>query len=829
MTSPLLACRGNYKFHTRRLYTTGSVRVQQRLKEEEEEEEEETVGHRPFLKIAGTSPGDAKSRLSLKSNGCLKTPASCSAHTIEHLWIDVVRTSGIVGPASLLPPAVKTLFFNAFNVPVTQGLLLVKQQIFLGRDNTPLTEPDVVGYTLSETINVAAMEVVVTEEKKKIFRARKTMKISDRQQLESLHSTLLTTAPGLSNPSPPPLMNGTHKEDGQKVGDKEQNNTLDSNSPHAVSPASPAPFLSLSLSPSPASSQSPKAKEGTPTSPTSPFHSLNFELKKMEEDEDEEKTGSLPPSLNDPVTLAETESKEKQGKKTEVIPEVEKKTEEQTTAEDPAEDLVKESVKGLVPHSPVPPQVSDCTEPMDTDNDTTKAEDPEASKAKMTDKKPSSPKSITSDSSPSCSSSCHPASSSGANLKQEKAIKKEGIKKEKGDKEDVKKRSISVEKMEVDLVSVQTKEEKTPVGKTPKPSRPSSTPPSNTVLEERGSTSGLKRTLSEGSEKEVQIVKREGKRPKVEREELEAQLELKITAKAGSHHKLEKIVQQLVDERLRVLELTIFGKDFEELKDRVDKIDCATKHQTAINALQAKIARLAKKFGEANQASENKRKQEALAAATAASAAATAASAAKTAAAANSPQVQRVLRRQTVEQQPRVPSEGVAPSVGKTPPLSVKKEKIEEEMEEEEDKDLSRNIAMAKKLAEYNEGRCREDINLRMINAQLEKVLYQNCKRSSGNPRPDRYASYVFRSLVPYDVYCDWVSKVNYVGLMGKEALPTNLRRTMRMYIERRFPLLTCDSWREIRDVINEILRVKRRPEFFREYNQRTTERIFIY
>ncbi|XP_035492736.2 activating transcription factor 7-interacting protein 1 isoform X2 [Scophthalmus maximus] len=425
------------------------------------------------------------------------------------------------------------------------------------------------------------MEVVVTEEKKKIFRARKTMKISDRQQLESLHSTLLTTAPGLSNPSPPPLMNGTHKEDGQKVGDKEQNNTLDSNSPHAVSPASPAPFLSLSLSPSPASSQSPKAKEGTPTSPTSPFHSLNFELKKMEEDEDEEKTGSLPPSLNDPVTLAETESKEKQGKKTEVIPEVEKKTEEQTTAEDPAEDLVKESVK---------------------------------------------------------------ASSSGANLKQEKAIKKEGIKKEKGDKEDVKKRSISVEKMEVDLVSVQTKEEKTPVGKTPKPSRPSSTPPSNTVLEERGSTSGLKRTLSEGSEKEVQIVKREGKRPKVERGELEAQLELKITAKAGSHHKLEKIVQQLVDERLRVLELTIFGKDFEELKDRVDKIDCATKHQTAINALQAKIARLAKKFGEANQASENKRKQEALAAATAASAAATAASAAKTAAAANSPQVQRPMR-----------------------------------------------------------------------------------------------------------------------------------------------------------------------------------------
>lgn len=164
----------------------------------------------------------------------------------------------------------------------------------------------------------------------------------------------------------------------------------------------------------------------------------------------------------------------------------------------------------------------------------------------------------------------------------------------------------------------------------------------------------------------------------------------------------------------------------------------------------------------------------------------------------------------------------MAPSVGKTPVLSVKKEKEEEEMEEEEDKDMSRHIAMAKKLAEYNEGRCRADIKLRTISSHLEKVLYHNCKRSSGNPRPDRYASYIFRYLVPYDVYCEWVAKVNYVGLMGKEALPGNLRRTMRMYIEQRFPLLSCDSWREIRDVINEILRVKRRPEFFREYHEST-------
>uniref|UniRef100_UPI0037E7B4CF activating transcription factor 7-interacting protein 1 isoform X2 n=1 Tax=Semicossyphus pulcher TaxID=241346 RepID=UPI0037E7B4CF len=496
------------------------------------------------------------------------------------------------------------------------------------------------------------MEVVVTEEKKKIFRARKTMKISDRQQLESLHSTLLTAAPGLSETSSPPLMNGTHKEDGPKVEDKEQNNVSDSNSPRAASPAtptslsSPAPFLSLNLSPSPASSQSPKEKEEAPTSPTSPFHSLNFELKKMGEEEEEEEEGeekkdkkdSSSSSSKASVTAASKESKEHKEKDSEVVPEKAKKEvkEEQTTTDNPAVDLAKDSVKGLDSSSSVP-DPSDGTEPMDTDSDSTNTKDSETSTAKIKDEKPSSPKSTTSNSSSPCPPSSRSASSSCAKPKQEKDIKSENIKEEDIKKEEKKKGSVNGEKMDVDAVKV----EKTEVKQTTKPSRPSSTPPSNTVQEEKGSTSGLKRTLSEGYEKDGQAVKREGKRPKVEREELEAQLELKITAKAGNHHKLEKIVQQLVDERLRALELTIFDTRFDELKDRVDKIDCATKHQTAINTLQAKIARLAKKFGEANQASENKRKNEALAAAAAAAAAA---SAAKTLTLPPNPQAQRPIR-----------------------------------------------------------------------------------------------------------------------------------------------------------------------------------------
>ncbi len=158
--------------------------------------------------------------------------------------------------------------------------------------------------------------------------------------------------------------------------------------------------------------------------------------------------------------------------------------EEKTTTDDPAVDLAKDSVKGLVPCSPVPPPVSDCAEPMDTDSDTTKAKDPEASAAKIKDEKPSSSKTTTSDSSHPRPSSSRPASSSCADLKQEKEIKDEDVKEEKNVKEDGKEGSKNEAKMEVDSVKVQTKKEKTEVRQTTKPSRPSSTPPSNTGMRE---------------------------------------------------------------------------------------------------------------------------------------------------------------------------------------------------------------------------------------------------------------------------------------------------------------------------------------------------------
>ncbi|XP_017312644.1 activating transcription factor 7-interacting protein 1 isoform X3 [Ictalurus punctatus] len=147
----------------------------------------------------------------------------------------------------------------------------------------------------------------------------------------------------------------------------------------------------------------------------------------------------------------------------------------------------------------------------------------------------------------------------------------------------------------------------------------------NGSAEDKSSTStpsGKKRSLSpiEGKDgwKDGEIKEeRDGKRARVEGVQLEAQLELKITANAGSRLKLEKVVQQLVEERLRVLQMTVFDCNLQELKDRMEKIDSTTRQQKTVqHTLQSKIARLTKKFGAANQASENSKKaQEAAAAA----------------------------------------------------------------------------------------------------------------------------------------------------------------------------------------------------------------------
>ncbi|XP_058235983.1 activating transcription factor 7-interacting protein 1 isoform X3 [Hemibagrus wyckioides] len=310
------------------------------------------------------------------------------------------------------------------------------------------------------------MEVAVLEEpQKKIFRARKTMKMSDRQQLEVLHNTLVTAHPNSSSQPQTPLVNGTHGEDGQKGKEKDQETgTKSPASPSSRSSPVPSRSLSLSRSPSPAENRnpSPSLKKGS------------------EKGKGEEKKG---------------EKDRKDDKKAEEV----------------------------------------------------KADKTETTKSART----GSP-------------------------------------------------SVSDKK---------TEQKKTP---------------SDQVLNGTSTPSGKKRSLSpvEGKDgwKDGEIKEdRDGKRARVEGVQLEAQLELKITANAGSRLKLEKVVQQLVEERLRVLQLTVFDHSLQELKDRMEKIDAATKQQKTVqHTLQSKIARLTKKFGAANQASENSKKAQEAAAVTAA-------------------------------------------------------------------------------------------------------------------------------------------------------------------------------------------------------------------
>ncbi|KAJ8415736.1 hypothetical protein AAFF_G00402930 [Aldrovandia affinis] len=105
------------------------------------------------------------------------------------------------------------------------------------------------------------------------------------------------------------------------------------------------------------------------------------------------------------------------------------------------------------------------------------------------------------------------------------------------------------------------------------------------------------------TEKVEENVEKAGKvkRPKGE------QLEFKIRAGSSGRCKLEKVMQQLVEEQLQALQLNVFDRNLQELRERVEKIECENKHQQILNRLQTKTTRLARKF---TQASESIRKMQ---------------------------------------------------------------------------------------------------------------------------------------------------------------------------------------------------------------------------
>ncbi|XP_065151563.1 activating transcription factor 7-interacting protein 1 isoform X5 [Paramisgurnus dabryanus] len=404
------------------------------------------------------------------------------------------------------------------------------------------------------------MEVAVPEEpQKKIFRARKTMKMSDRQQLEALHNTLSSTSPSSSSPTQTPLVNGIHSEkDKEKVKEKDLNDKeTDSVSPAPDSPHSfPSPSLSVSPSPTPPNTQT-----------TSPSPKNGPEKKSDEKAKD---------------VKGESESKE-DGKS------------EDVKVDDKEADKSEHSSSSTTPIKKGDPKKSVTEKMSGEEMAAMDVDDALVTTASFGDgseeKKDTSNKSFNSSlsASPSSGIDCDPEVKEGFLCLSEE----DDVQAEKDEKNDQ-----NEEKMNVDAVKEEPKDKKGTSEKTADDSP----------------SAGTKRSLSEEEDDKEIKKERDGKRARLDGEELEAQLELKITATGGSRHKLEKMVQQLVEERLRVLQLTVFDRSIKELKERVEKIDSASKQQNAlqhINTLQAKISRLAKKFGAANQASENaKRTQE---------------------------------------------------------------------------------------------------------------------------------------------------------------------------------------------------------------------------
>ncbi|XP_029810812.1 activating transcription factor 7-interacting protein 1 isoform X1 [Suricata suricatta] len=100
----------------------------------------------------------------------------------------------------------------------------------------------------------------------------------------------------------------------------------------------------------------------------------------------------------------------------------------------------------------------------------------------------------------------------------------------------------------------------------------------------------------------------QSKRRRYMEEEYEAEFQVKITAKGDINQKLQKVVQWLLEEKLCALQCAVFDKTLAELKTRVEKIECNKRHKTVITELQAKVARLTKRFGAAKE--DLKKRQE---------------------------------------------------------------------------------------------------------------------------------------------------------------------------------------------------------------------------
>ncbi|KAM9635331.1 activating transcription factor 7-interacting protein 1 isoform 20-T30 [Morphnus guianensis] len=69
-------------------------------------------------------------------------------------------------------------------------------------------------------------------------------------------------------------------------------------------------------------------------------------------------------------------------------------------------------------------------------------------------------------------------------------------------------------------------------------------------------------------------------------EDYEAELQVKITARKDVDQKLQKIIQRLLEEKLTALQCAVFDKTLADLKTRIEKVECNKRHKTVLTELQ---------------------------------------------------------------------------------------------------------------------------------------------------------------------------------------------------------------------------------------------------
>ncbi|XP_035603649.2 activating transcription factor 7-interacting protein 1-like isoform X1 [Oncorhynchus keta] len=417
------------------------------------------------------------------------------------------------------------------------------------------------------------MDVAVAEEPlRKIFRAKKTMKVSDRQQLESLHTTLSSPC-SLPSPPQPVMVNGKHCEDVSMEVDKEIHGTTHSTT-HA-----PSSLTATSLTTE--TSEEPTASELLVSS----SQNIHSDVKDVQE-EGEGDMGSTLPSLEVEDKMNGLGKVDRNSKEDVIVSSPVSSEKAVAVREREVDDMEVDLVPGTTP-------------------DTVPILNPAASLLL------SSNTAVESVSSPSLSPSYTAESDQEVRpgflvLSEDDDVQDESDEEEK--EEEQRESEGKVEKVEVNMEKPEQFESGAPVDCL----SPSSTTPLQ-IDEEEGAALQKKRSLSGDSEdggqkqgeRDLEVVERHHKRPRVDCEEVEAHVELKISVSAERQHKLKKVVQQLVEEQLCVLQLTLFDKSLQGLRDRLDKIE---KHPSALKSLQAKIGRLSKKVGTAIQAMGNAKK-----------------------------------------------------------------------------------------------------------------------------------------------------------------------------------------------------------------------------